>query len=268
MRFEKNIMLEEIIKIVLDASLLMQRSGFIVKEKGDAANIVTSSDLSVQNFLCSKLSKLIPGCGFICEEENIYSPDKEYVWIIDPIDGTANYARGIDHCCISVALKHRDNVTLGVVYCPWRDELFYAETGKGAFLNGKRIHVSDRPFREGILFTAMSTYRKEFAGLCNDVIMETFMECNDYRRYGTAALELSLMAEGWCDLYFELRLQPWDYAAALLILEEAGGIATNLNGEHPRFTGPDLVCAANTKENQEHLLSIIRKHIPTLPYSD
>ena len=97
-------MVESIIPIVREASGLMVRSGFDVMEKGSSVNLVTSSDLAVQHFLVDRLSALIPGCGFICEEEDLDDESKEYTWIIDPIDGTANYARGISDCCISVAL--------------------------------------------------------------------------------------------------------------------------------------------------------------------
>lgn len=250
------------------ASCLMIHSGFEVEQKGSIENIVTSSDIAVQRFLHKELSSLMPGCGFICEEEDINDPDKEYTWIIDPIDGTANYARGIEFCCISIALKHADEVILGVVHSPWRDEMFSAVKGGGAFLNSKPVHVSGRSFQECFLFTALSTYRKELSGMCNAVIMETFHRCNDVRRYGSAAMELCHIALGEGDLYFEIRLQPWDYAAGLLILKEAGGSYGNLDGVHPRLDGPDVVLAANSRINFEQILGIAVRHIGTRPYED
>ena len=158
--------LESICAIVREASRLMVREGFSVKEKGSVENIVTTSDVAVQAFLTERLSRLLPGSGFLCEEGDLEDLDHEYVWIIDPIDGTANYARGVENCCISVALVRNWNPVAGVVYSPWREELYCAEAGKGAFCNGRPIHVSGRPFEEGILFTAMSTYRKDFAKVC------------------------------------------------------------------------------------------------------
>ena len=157
------ITLEQIVKTVREASRLMVRDGFSVKEKGTLENIVTTSDVAVQDFLTGRLAELFPGSGFLCEEEDLEDVDHEYVWIIDPIDGTANYARGIASCCISVALIRNGKPLFGVVYSPWRGELYTAEAGKGAFCNGTPIRVSDRSFKEGLLFTAMSTYRKEFA---------------------------------------------------------------------------------------------------------
>ena len=265
-------MLNAVIEIVRRASELMLRDDFRVELKDGLENIVTSSDIAVQRFLCAELRELIPGCGFRCEEE---TPAKagaaapaEYEWIIDPIDGTANYARGIDHCSISVALARRGEIELGVVYSPARGELYSAERGRGACLNGKPIHVSGRSFADSIFCTAMSTYRKEYAAVSNSIIMDTYMECNDLRRFGSAALELCFIARGLCELYFEFRLQPWDFAAAMLILSEAGGCICNLEGTTPRLDGPDLVLAANSRASLERLLATTRKYVPGIPYVD
>ncbi len=258
--------LESICAIVREASRLMVREGFSVKEKGSVENIVTTSDVAVQAFLTERLSCLLPGSGFLCEEGDLEDLDHEYVWIIDPIDGTANYARGIENCCISVALVRNWNPVAGVVYSPWREELYCAEAGKGAFCNGRPIHVSGRPFEEGILFTAMSTYRKEFAKVCSDIIYDIYMDCNDFRRTGSAAVELCLLAAGQAELYFEMRLMPWDYAAASLILREAGGKICSLDGGLPSLKRQTLVIAANTEQSCDRLLATVRRHLPALPY--
>lgn len=261
-------MLDSVTDIVRRASGLMLQGTFSIDEKDGCANIVTSSDLAVQDFLCRELRSLLPGSGFFCEEEGFHDPDKEFVWVIDPIDGTANYSRGIDHCCISVALKHQCEIILGVVYSPARNEMYTAEKGKGAFCNGEPIHVSGRDFENGLLCAAMSTYRKQYAGISNDVIMDTYMQCNDIRRFGSAAIELCFLARGFIELYFEFRLQPWDYAAAMLILTEAGGFIRNLDGTLPHLGGPDLVFAANSEESIKRLSSIVRGHISAIPYTD
>ena len=261
-------MLDSVTDIVRRASELMLTDVFSINEKDGCANIVTSSDLAVQDFLCRELRKLIPESGFFCEEEEFHDPDKEYVWVIDPIDGTANYSRGIDHCCISVALEHFGEIILGVVFSPARNEIYTAEKGKGAFCNGKPIHVSERSFGNSLFCTAMSTYRKEYAGICNEVIMDTYRQCNDFRRFGSAAIELCFLARGFIELYFEFRLQPWDYAAAMLILTEAGGYIRNLDGSLPRLNSPDLVFAANSEDSINRLSGIVRGHISTIPYSD
>lgn len=262
-------MLEQVVDIVREAASLMVSDHFTVMQKDGLANLVTSSDLAVQHFLTERLAALLPGCGFLCEEEDFRDLEEEYVWIIDPIDGTANYARGNADCCISVALAHRGALRLGVVYSPRRDELYTAELGKGACCNGRAIHVSDRPLADGLFCTAMSTYRKEYAKSCSDIIYDIYMQCNDLRRLGSAAVELCLLASGLIELYFEMRLQPWDYAAAMLILHEAGGHIAGWNGAAPSLTRPSLVVAANRPESLGALLYTVHCHLPDgVPYED
>ena len=205
--------------------------------------------------------------SFVCaEEEDFEDLNHTDVWIIDPIDGTANYARGNENCCVSVALVEKGEPILGVVYSPWRGELYTAEKGNGAFCNGKPIHVSGRPFEQGLLFTAMSTYRKELAKSCSDIIYDLYMECNDVRRTGSAAVELCLMAAGFAELYFEIRLMPWDYAAASLILREAGGAMCDFEGKAPSLFKPSMFIAANTKDSCQRILDTVHKHLDKLPY--
>jgi len=254
-------MMKELIRIVKQASSLMLTDGFDILEKDGVTNIVTSSDMAVQEFLKTELSILLPGSGFLCEEEDKHQLGKEYTWIIDPIDGTANYSRGIDQCAICVGLQHNKDMEMSVVYLPRTNELFSAEKGKGAFLNGKPIHVSKRPFSNSLFCTALAVYHKEAAQLCSDIIVDTFMQCNDLRRFGAAAPELCYLAMGRCELYFEYLLSPWDYAAASLILTEAGGSLSDLQGNALTCITPSGVLAANTKENLDRLTSIVSKHI-------
>lgn len=246
------------------ASELMVSGGFEISEKGDIANIVTSSDVAVQDFLCRELSALLPGCGFLCEEEDVHHLDKEYVWIIDPIDGTANYSRGIDQCAICVGLRHNEEMVMGVVYLPRTNELFHAEKGHGAFLNGKQIHVSDRSFKNSIMCTALAVYHKEYAEFCSRIIVDAFKQINDIRRFGAAAPELCYVAVGRCELYFEAILSPWDYAAASVILTESGGTITDLKGNPVNGISATGVVAGNTKANHGRLLEIIRGQAPNV----
>ena len=259
-------MLDKVIEIAKQASALMNADHFEIEEKGSIENIVTSSDLAVQRFLTERLSALLPGSGFFCEEEDLQSCEEVYIWIIDPIDGTANYARHIDHCCISIALARYGVLQMGVVWSPWRNELYCAELGKGAQLNGRPIHVSGRSFEQGLFCSAMSTYRKEFAKTCSDIIYDIYMESNDTRRFGSAAIELCMMAAGYIELYFEMRLQPWDYSAAMLILTESGGCILSHDGNAPSLQQASLVIAANSSSSAKRMLETVRKHLPVLPY--
>ena len=256
----------QVVDVVRRASALMVREGFDVESKGTRENIVTTSDLAVQHFLTRELGALLPGSGFLCEEEDFADMAHRDVWVIDPIDGTANYARGIESCAISVALARDGEPVLGVVYSPWRGELYTAEKGSGAFCNGAPIRVSDRPFEQGILFTALCIYKKELSRFCSDIIYDLYMECNDVRRAGSAAVELCLVAAGKAELYFEIRLMPWDFAAASLILREAGGTVQTIDGSFPSVFKPTLVIAANTAGNCARLLDGIHRHLTELPY--
>lgn len=251
--------IDDVAGIVMDAGKLMTSGPVAAEMKCGVENIVTDSDIAVQDYLCRELSRLIPGCGFICEEECLCVPDREYVWIIDPIDGTMNYSRGGSDCAISVALRHGREMVAGVVYSPGRGELYSASRGEGAFRNGKLIRVSDKSFREALFICGLSVYHKEKSKACSDILLEAYMQCNDMRHYGSAAVQLCLVAAGECDIYFESQLQYWDYAAGMVILEEAGGTLCNLSGLIP--SGPDLVVAANCVDCRDRFLSIVRRHI-------
>lgn len=263
-------MLHSLTDIVIEASHLMLTDSFSISQKQGAANIVTSSDIAVQEFLRQHLSDLLPGSGFICEEEDVHDVAHEYLWIIDPIDGTANYSRGIRECAVCVGLQHAGAMEIAAVYLPRTDELFTAERGKGAFLHhpktgepSRQISVSQRPFQDAIMCTALPVYYKEYARVCSDIIRETFLKCNDIRRFGAAAAEICYLAMGRCELYFEYLLSPWDFAAASLILEEAGGVLCNLDGQPLQFTHRSGVLAGNNQENLDRLTAIVKGAINT-----
>lgn len=254
-------MIEKIKNIVREASKLMLVDIVEVSQKDGYANIVTSSDIAVQEFLKEKLVEICPGSGFLCEEDDKYDIRSEHTWIIDPIDGTANYARGIRECAICVGLRHKESMEMAVVFIPRTNEMFHAVRGHGAYLNERPIRVSDRPFANAVMFTALAVYHKEYAQVCSEIIVDTFMQCNDVRRFGAAAPELCYLAMGRGELYFEYILSPWDYAAASLILEEAGGCLCNLEGRELVHTQPSGVLAANNMENLERLVKIVKKRL-------
>lgn len=254
-------LLNAITDIVKEAGKLMLSADFQIAEKEGVVNIVTTTDLAVQDYLCPRLAELLPGSGFLCEEKDMYDISHEYTWIIDPIDGTANFSRHIDQCAICVGLKKGDAMEMGVVYLPYTNELFTAQRGKGAFLNGKPIHVSGRTYDNAVLFTALSLYHKEHAKVCSDIIMDAYYEINDVRRFGAAAPELCYVAMGRAELFFEYRLSPWDFAAASLILQEAGGVITDMQGDALTCTVPSGVVAGNLASSHERFLEVVKKHI-------
>ena len=266
--FELAALEEKLVEIVGRAADVIKDAPFDIDEKGGKANIVTTNDLKCQQFLYGELASLVEGAGFLGEEEDLRDLNHEYVWVIDPIDGTANYSRGIADCGISVALGYKGRAVLGAVQSIFTGEVFSAHRGGGARRNGKPIKVSDRDFAGGILCTAMSVYDKRHAKACNDVIYEAYMQCNDVRRFGTCALELCYIAAGRCDLYFEIRVFPWDYAAGYIVLEEAGGILKGIHGEELDFTKVTMLVGANNEENYNKLNGIVNSHIDALPYEE
>ena len=256
-------MLNSLAKIVIEASHLMQTENFSISQKHGNADIVTSSDLAVQDYLRHHLGTLLPGCGFICEEEDRHDTEHDFLWIVDPIDGTANYSRGIRECAVCTGLLHGRTMEMAAIYLPRTDELFTAKRGEGAYLQlphsdqpARQIHVSGRPFADAIMCTALPVYHKEYASICSEIIRETFLRCNDIRRFGSAASELCYLATGRCELYFEYLLSPWDFAAASLILEEAGGLLCNLEGLPLDYTQPSGILAANNQANLNRLVEI------------
>lgn len=251
--------LERLIAIVKEASSFMM-DPFFVTVKGSLSNIVTSNDASVQMYIKTRLQDLLPDSGFICEEGD-YNSIKNNTWIIDPIDGTANYSRGIDFCAISVALKQNNDISIGVVYLPFKGELFTAIQGKGAFYNGKRIEVSLRSFEDSILCSSLCAYHKKNMKVCSKIINETFLQCNDVRRFGSAATELCYIALGRCELFYEYELSPWDYAAASLILREAGGSLSTSHGKELEYNHNTGIIAANNESNLKRLYNVVSKHV-------
>jgi myo-inositol-1(or 4)-monophosphatase len=212
-------------------------------------DFVTEVDQVAEQAIIEILLGAYPGHGILAEESGrtMGSKDSEYVWIIDPLDGTTNFIHGFPVYGVSIALAFRDQVQQAVVYDPTRNDLFYASKGRGAFLNDKRLRVSKRtrlqesligtgfPFRKGDNF---KRYVKMFE--------EVSQSCAGLRRPGAAALDLCYVAAGWYDGFFETGLNPWDIAAASLIITEAGGLIGNFTG-HADFMYQREVVAGNPK---------------------
>lgn len=261
-------MLDRIVKIVYEASKLFGGE-FEISSKG-ASNYVTNKDIAIEKFLRSALNEAIDGLGIIGEEGENHSDalSHEYTAVIDPIDGTMNFTRNMHLSAISVALLKRGKPHIGVVYMPDTDEMFAAEVGKGATLNGKKISVTDNGIDKACFFTAWSTYNKDYAPQCFAITEEIYYKIDDIRRLGSAALELCYLAAGRGEMFFEMRLSPWDFAAAVIIASEAGGYVGTLEQPEFDYTRMQPVLAANSKENYEYLHTVVKKHIPKIPYNE
>ena len=167
------------------------------------------------------------------------------MFIVDPIDGTTNFVRGLKHSAISVALAHDGVVEYGVVYDPYKDEIFSAKRDGGAFLNGRPVHVSERPLDQGVFGMGTAIYDRQFIAPTMRLTEQLFRRSCDFRRLGAAALDLCGVACGRLDLFFEYSLSPWDHAAGGLILTEAGGVLSTLEGKPMDYARRCSVWASN-----------------------
>lgn len=219
-----------------------------VTEKSGDVNFVTEYDVKTQNYLISAIKNAIPEAEFIAEEKDNDSNvlNAKYCFVIDPIDGTTNFIHNYKQSSISVAVFSYGEPIFGAVYDPYLDELFYAERDKGAYVNGKRIKMSERAIDRAVISYGTSPYYKaelgnKTFGLCKDL----FDIAADVRRTGSAAIDIAYLASGRTDGFFEFRLSPWDYAAGYVLIAESGGIITDMNGESVKFTSPSSIIAAN-----------------------
>jgi len=213
-----------------------------VKGPGD---FVSTADLEAERMLKSELLRARPGYGILLEEEGATEgPDPHHRWIVDPLDGTTNFLHGIPHFAISIALERDGEVVAGVVYEPTRDEMFWAEKGIGAYLNDRRLRVSarrqlgDAVIGTGIPFRGRGDHPSYLATLSR-VMAAT----SGVRRFGAAALDLAYVAAGRYDGYWEFGLSPWDIAAGLLLVREAGGFISDLAGGQSMMTSGDVLVA-------------------------
>lgn len=224
------------------------RSCLLVEGKEGHANFVTNYDKLVQQEISQRLKQVVPEAVFVGEEDDIHaSIEKGFAFIVDPIDGTTNFMKDYHMSCISVGMTYDGQAVAGIVYNPYLEEFFYAEKGKGAYLNGKPIHVSKAPMEQAVIAFGTAPYYEELAKKSFEKAYEAFQLGLDIRRSGSAALDLCAVAAGRIDLYFELLLSPWDYAAGGLIVEEAGGVVTTAEGGPITLDRKCSVVATNGK---------------------
>lgn len=227
--------LNEIIVAAKECGQVMlqaDRNNFGIKDKAGKANFVTAYDCKIQEMLQIKLAQILPEAEFLGEEEECRINRKaEYIFVVDPIDGTTNFIKDYHMSCVSIGLIRNGKRYLGVVHNPYLDETFSAISGEGAYMNGNAIHVSSDDLENGVVLFGSSPYNTELAKASFELAYEYFQKCLDIRRSGSAALDLCSIASGRAELYFELILSPWDFAAGALIVEEAGGIVTTVEGD-------------------------------------
>jgi myo-inositol-1(or 4)-monophosphatase len=208
-------------------------------------DLVTEIDRESEDFLLGEINKRWPGSYILSEESGVTPGDKEQSWYVDPLDGTVNYAHQIPFFSVSIGFAHKGRMQLGIVYDPMRDEMFSAERGKGATLNGQSIHASDTTELEksllvtGFPYDAWDTDHDNFA---NFVRFGKLTQ--GVRRFGSAALDASYVAAGRFDAFWELSLKPWDVAGGGLIAEEGGAKVTNIKNQADYLFAPQSIIAA------------------------
>ena len=245
----ENIKTDEIIAAVRACGAIIlnaERTSGMTEEKSGKANFVTVYDKLVQQTIKAKLFEIMPEAVFVGEEEDVHAAiDSGYAFIVDPIDGTTNFIKDYRHSAVSCALLKDGSPVFGAIYNPYLDEMFTAVRGEGAFLNGSPIHVSDEPLSNGIVLVGTSPYYEELSEKTFRMAFDYFRKALDIRRSGSAALDLCAVASGRAEVFCELILSPWDYAAGSLIVGEAGGRVTTVEGEKLRFDAPCSLLASN-----------------------
>ena len=222
-------------------------------------NPVSSVDLACEREIIEIIRQAYPEHSILTEESGLLENDPEWQWVIDPLDGTANFIRGFPHCAVSIALKHKNFVILGVIYDPFKNELFVAEKGEGATLNQRKIRVSNQTSLAGAMLGTGLPFRLDQSVEHDIKVLNTLLkESTHIRRAGAAALDMAYVACGRFDGFWEFGLSPWDIAAGEIIVKEAGGLVGESNGGVEHLSSGNIL-AANAK-----LFKIILTKISTL----
>ena len=220
-----------------------------IKGPGD---FVTASDKKVEKILIDELQKARPNYSILSEEIGKINNDESFKWIIDPIDGTANFLHGIPHFAISIGLEHDEEIICGIIYDPIKDEMFVAEKGNGSYLNNQRIRVSSRSKLENcIIFTGgpkigvknRELFLKEYNNVSSKVP-------TTIRKLGSASLDIAYVAAGRCDGFWQRDLKYWDIAAGIILVRESGGFITDFKGEK-EYMQNKTILVTNSKINTE-----------------
>lgn len=216
-----------------------------IMEKAGHANFCTETDEKIQAFLIKRLQEILPEASFLGEEDgqDVFSEKMSsgYCFVVDPIDGTSNFIYEYRPSVVSIGLLKEGKPHMAVVYNPYDDMLFTAAAGQGAYMNGQRIMSSDLPLSDTLAVFGTAPYYTELQEKTFDVARKLLKECVDLRRSGTAAWDMCCVAMGRCGMYFEMRIQLWDYAAAALIATEAGCTVTDMDGNPLSYTGQTSV---------------------------
>lgn len=238
------------------ARMMLDFADPAVYSKGRHADFVTEADVAVQFFLIEELGRAFPEARFLAEEGEGQQLTDAFTFIIDPIDGTTNYFRHRRCSMISIGAVAGRQPVFGMAYDPYRDELYRAEPGRGAWCNESRLHVADVPLERAVIGFGTAPYYEELFDLTGRTFAALLPKVADIRRTGSACMDLCDVASGRSDGHFEWRLQPWDYCAATLLVEEAGGRCGNILGGPVTYDGaiPHMAASARIFDALQALL--------------
>ncbi|MCP3962905.1 MAG: inositol monophosphatase [bacterium] len=234
-------------------------SGIEIRHKG-THDLVSRADHDSEAAVIAEIHRCFPEHRILAEESGWTAGDSEYEWVLDPLDGTANFLQGLPVFSVSVACLHRREVVAGAVLDPVGENLFTATVGGGARWNDRPIRISGRPGLDGAFLATGYPFRVRGAlDLYLDVFRDVFLAARAIRRCGSAALDLAYTAAGVYDGFFEFRLSPWDFAAGTLLIREAGGRITDLDGGDDFFRSGNLI--AGPESLHRELLEVVRRHV-------
>jgi len=239
--------------------LLMQ--GYLkehkIEHKG-RIDLVTEMDKRSEDYLLGEIRTAFPLHAIVTEESGYIDGQADHCWFIDPLDGTSNYAHGVPIFSVTLAYAFKGQIVLAVTCDPTRDQFFSAERGQGSFLNESRLHVSDKTeLLDAMLVTGFPYETDGLEGSNLDHFTSFLGRSQAIRRLGSAAIDIAYVAAGWLDGYWEIGIHPWDIAAGTLLVEEAGGLVTDLQGSKDYFKSPYALIAANP-ELHEKMRSVIQ----------
>ncbi len=247
-------------KVLTDAFLTANSS----RNKADepAYNLVTDADLAAEKAIVECVRQRFPSHDILGEEEARGNVDAEHLWVVDPLDGTNNFAHRIPHFAVSIAYYHQGVAQAGVVYNPARGDCYWSERGRGAFYNGRQLRVSAATGLDEVMVAVGFYYDRGAMMEATLAAIHAFFksQVHGVRRFGTAALDLCQVADGAFGAYFEYQLSPWDFAAGRLIVEEAGGIVTNGRGEDLPLAKTSVL--ASNSLLHAAALEIVQRHHP------
>ena len=257
--------MQEIRELLHDCTLWAKEAGRVqleyfrssnldIKTKFNDSDIVTAADKVSEEIIISNIRKKYPTHSILSEESGTSGYENDYRWVIDPLDGTTNFSSGLPEFCVSIGIQYKNQTIIGVVFAPYLGELFYAVRGEGAFLNGKKISTGNNTdIHKAVVTTGFPVDKDRTTDNNLDNVARVLPLVRGLRRLGSAALELAYTACGRQGGYFEVYLNPWDYAAGMLLVQEAGGKVSDWNGRKLDPAQGSQVAGTNGQVHEELL---------------